>query len=29
MPDNDVIDVEYEAVITDTTFKEEEEAAKA
>ncbi len=27
--DNDVVDVEYEVVITNTTFKEEEEAAKA
>ncbi len=29
MSDDDVVDVEYEAVITDTTFEEEEEAAKA
>ena len=29
MPDDDVVDAEYKAVITDTTSKEEEEAAKA
>ena len=29
VPDDDVVDTEYEAMITNTTSEEEEEAAKA